>query len=411
MKKVKIPMIIACCLSLLLALAGCGGSSGSGESGISNESEASQGAGTPQGYSGAWRYDSDDNEYWLDLGENGRVFQYDVPQDLVSIGTWAETEEGVTVTWEYGTSLTMQLPDLALELQLTDDGEGGLLINGTGAPYTRDPDLEVPRTTVWTLGFYSWIDPESGYELCFYIDDSWDISDSNYDIEVEGPEGGTAVDGYAIMLTTTDGEELELTLSEEGTSVTGYGDMVFVRGDLIDDLYYEDDWGYEDGTYQEADVSDFYGSWEYTDVDEGVVVYEDGTFKWIGTVITFNGTYELEDGELVMDNGMRFTLDGEGGLIDLNGSRLVPTPPLDPSDIAPFVGEWSYDESTLYVSIYEDGTSDWTYYNGGSNTGTGWMEDDVLYVELDNGSIMEFSLYGDGLIDQNGNTLSRDSDF
>ena len=25
MKKVKIPMIIACCLSLLLALAGCGG--------------------------------------------------------------------------------------------------------------------------------------------------------------------------------------------------------------------------------------------------------------------------------------------------------------------------------------------------------------------------------------------------
>ena len=125
MKKVKIPMIIACCLSLLLALAGCGGSSGSGESGISNESEASQGAGTPQGYSGVWRYDSDDNEYWLDLGENGRVFQYDVPQDLVSIGTWAETEEGVTVTWEYGTSLTMQLPDLALELQLTDDGEGG----------------------------------------------------------------------------------------------------------------------------------------------------------------------------------------------------------------------------------------------------------------------------------------------
>lgn len=100
-----------------------------------------------------------------------------------------------------------------------------------------------------------------------------------------------------------------------------------------------------------------------------------------------------------------------GGLIDLNDSRLVPTPPLDPSDIAPFVGEWSYDEYTLYVSIYEDGTSYWTYYNGGTNTGTGWMEDDVLYVELDNGSIMEFSLYGDGLIDQNGNTLSRDSDF
>lgn len=89
----------------------------------------------------------------------------------------------------------------------------------------------------------------------------------------------------------------------------------------------------------------------------------------------------------------------------------MPTPPLDPSDIAPFVGEWSCDEYTFYVTIYEDGTSDWTYYNGGTNTGIGWMEDDVLYVELDNGSIMEFSLYGDGLIDQNGNTLSRDSDF
>lgn len=63
------------------------------------------------------------------------------------------------------------------------------------------------------------------------------------------------------------------------------------------------------------------------------------------------------------------------------------------------------------MTIYEDGTSDWTYYNGGTNTGIGWMEDDVLYVELDNGSIMEFSLYGDGLIEQNGNTFSRDSDF
>ena len=52
MKKVKIPMIIACCLSLLLALAGCGGSSGSGKSGISNESEASQGGRDPTGLFG-----------------------------------------------------------------------------------------------------------------------------------------------------------------------------------------------------------------------------------------------------------------------------------------------------------------------------------------------------------------------
>lgn len=411
MKKVKIPMIIACCLSLLLALAGCGGSSGSGESGISNESEASQGSGTPQGYSGTWRYDSDDNEYWLDLGENGRVFRYDVPNDMVTTGSWVETEDGVSVTWEYGAPPDMELPASATELELIDDGAGGLLIYGVGSPFTRVADLEVPRMTLWTLCAHRWVDPESEYELNFYIDGSWDICDSDYDTEAEGPEGGTAVDGYAIMLTTTDGEELELTLSEEGTSMTGYGDMVFVRGDLIDDLYYEDDWDYEDGIYQEADISDFYGSWEYTDVDEGVVIYEDGTYKWIGTVTTFNGTYELEDGELVMDNGMRYTLDEEGGLIDLNGSSLVPTAPLDPSDIEPFVGEWSYDEYTLYVTIYEDGTSDWTYYNGGTNTGIGWMEDDVLYVELDNGSIMEFSLYGEGLIDQNGNTLSRDSDF
>ena len=220
-------LLCTCLLLSLLGLTACGGSSGSESSGDPD---------APQGYQGTWRQVSDDTEYWLELGKNGRIFQYDVQLDLVTTGSWVETEEGVLVTREFLVPSDMEFSPSMFELPLIDNGEGDLLMRGVDdMRFTRAEDLEVPRTTVTTLNSYRWIDPEHEYELEFYWDGSWEIYDSEYDTLEEGDEDGTAINGYAITLTTLDGEELELTLSEEGTQITGYEGMTFVRGDLLAD--------------------------------------------------------------------------------------------------------------------------------------------------------------------------------
>ena len=71
------------------------------------------------------------------------------------------------------------------------------------------------------------------------------------------------------------------------------------------------------------------------------------------------------------------------------------------------MGQWVYDDFNIMVTIYEDGTCDWSRGDGTYNSGSCWMEGDVLRMELDDSTVMEFSLRGDGLIDHEGDTLSR----
>lgn len=326
MKRMKMCAIFACCLTLLLALAACGGSSSSDKSDSSGKPDSSSEPDAPQGYEGTWRHADGDTEYWLELGENGRIFLYDVQFDLVTTGSWVETEEGVMVTREFSVPSDMEVSASMFELPLIDDGEGGLTHGGADLLFIRAEDLEVPRTTVQTLDSYLWIDPKSEYELCFYWDGSWEIYDSGYEDLVEGDEDGTAIDGYAITLTTLDGEDLELTLSEEGTQITGYRDMVFVRSDILagreDEEDEEDEEGEYGEVYWEIYAYAFYGCWEYEDYYVWVDIREDGTYEWVDGDNASSGSYTMEEDELVLDSGLRFSLDESGGLIDSDGDAL-----------------------------------------------------------------------------------------
>ena len=397
MRKMRICAIFSCCLALLLALAACGGSDISGKSDSTGEPDA------PQGYEGTWRYVHEDAEQWLDLVENGRAFRYDVQYDRVTTGSWVETEEGVTVTWDVVVPPDMEFSASAFELQLIDDGEGGLLVYGVDPPFTRAEGLEVPRVTVWTLATHLWIDPENEYELCVYSDGSWDICDSDSETMAEGDEGGTAIDGHAITLTTLDGDKLELELSEEGTQIAGYGDMVFVRGDLLAGREDEDD-----EAYQETSTAAFIGWWEYQDYYVWVDIREDGTYEWVDGDNVSSGSYTMEEDELVLDNGLRFSLLKIGGLLDSDGDTLIRSTGPD-SDwgttasgtVSDFVGCWEYEDYYVWVDIREDGTYEWV---DGDNVGSGSYTIEGDELVLDNG--LRFAPDGSGgLIDSEGDTL------
>ena len=400
MRKMRICAIFSCCLALLLALAACGGSDISGKSDSTGEPDA------PQGYEGTWRYVHEDAEQWLDLVENGRAFRYDVQYDRVTTGSWVETEEGVTVTWDVVVPPDMEFSASAFELQLIDDGEGGLLVYGVDPPFTRAEGLEVPRVTVWTLATHLWIDPENEYELCVYSDGSWDICDSDSETMAEGDEGGTAIDGHAITLTTLDGDKLELELSEEGTQIAGYGDMVFVRGDLLAGREDEDD--EDDEAYQETSTAAFIGWWEYQDYYVWVDIREDGTYEWVDGDNVSSGSYTMEEDELVLDNGLRFSLLKIGGLLDSDGDTLIRSTGPD-SDwgttasgtVSDFVGCWEYEDYYVWVDIREDGTYEWV---DGDNVGSGSYTIEGDELVLDNG--LRFAPDGaGGLIDSEGDTL------
>ena len=397
MRKMRICTIFSCCLALLLALAACGGS---GKSDSTGEPDA------PQGYEGTWRYVHEDAEQWLDLVENGRAFRYDVQYDRVTTGSWVETEEGVTVTWDVVVPPDMEFSASAFELQLIDDGEGGLLVYGVDPPFTRAEGLEVPRVTVWTLATHLCIDPENEYELCVYSDASWDICDSDSETMAEGDEGGTAIDGHAITLTTLDGDKLELELSEEGTQIAGYGDMVFVRGDLLAGREDEDD--EDDEAYQETSTAAFIGWWEYQDYYVWVDIREDGTYEWVDGDNVSSGSYTMEEDELVLDNGLRFALLKIGGLLDSDGDTLIRStgPDYDwgttaSGTVADFVGCWEYEDYYVWVDIREDGTYEWV---DGDNVGAGSYTIEGDELVLDNG--LRFAPDGSGgLIDSEGDTL------
>ena len=412
--------IFACCLALLLALTACGGSSSSDKSDSSGKPDSSSEPDAPQGYEGTLRHADGDTEYWLELGENGRIFLYDVQFDLVTTGSWVETEEGVMVTREFSVPSDMEVSASMFELPLIDDGEGGLTHGGADLIFIRAEDLEVPRTTVQTLDSYLWIDPKSEYELCFYWDGSWEIYDSGYEDLVEGDEDGTAIDGYAITLTTLDGEDLELTLSEEGTQITGYRDMVFVRSDILagreDEEDEEDEEGEYGEVYWEIYAYAFYGCWEYEDYYVWVDIREDGTYEWVDGDNASSGSYTMEEDELVLDSGLRFSLDESGGLIDSDGDTLFPSTwpdsevePAPQVTVADFVGCWEYTAYDNWICIFGEGSSsgtyDWYQIDGLESSGSCYMDGETLYLK---GINLALTLdESGGLIDSDGDALFR----
>lgn len=137
------------------------------------------------------------------------------------------------------------------------------------------------------------------------------------------------------------------------------------RGDIVEDQ--------TPATVETVNAEDFYGCWKYTDLEDWVYIYGDGTYEWFEEDGSSEvGTYQMDGGELVMDDGLRYTLDGEGGLIDEDGDTLYPTELPDFTPVAYFEeggysfelemdgGRYGLDDALRY--FYLDGSHYTTAY-------------------------------------------------
>ena len=236
--------------------------------------------------------------------------------------------------------------------------------------------------------------------------DSWLVvyEDGTYDWDWEGilTSGSYTIEGDELVLD----EGYRFTMDGAGGLVDSDGDTLFASR-LPDD---------EDQSGGAAGIEDFIGCWEYEAYDLWLVVYENEAYDWISTTDSYSGTYAVEEGELVLDNGMRYTPDGAGGLTDQDGDALFASElsdsgsdgdeSVDEDIFQSFVGYWGYDDYDVWAYIYDDGTCEWYSSNGTSISGSCWMEGEVLRMELEDDTVMEFSLQGDGLVDHEGDTLS-----
>ena len=386
MRRMRICAVFACCLALLLTLTACGGSSG---------------------YEGTWRMEDDGFDLQLELGKDGQALYYDAQSGSLHFGSWSETEEGVIVTFD----------SAMYDFEMTSDGKDALRTWWAAEPFVRTKGLDIPRVTVQYLYYNLWIDAETDSELRFYDDGSWELRDGDSDTIDVGDERGMEIDGYAIILTSRNGKKTELEMSEDGGQITGYDDMIFVQTDISDVLGGDDeDDGGDAVENMGVDPAEFYGCCEYEAYDLWLVVYENEAYDWISTTDSYSGTYAVEEGELVLDNGMRYTPDGAGGLTDQDGDALFASElsdsgsdgdeSVDEDIFQSFVGYWGYDDYDVWAYIYDDGTCEWYSSNGTSISGSCWMEGEVLRMELEDDTVMEFSLQGDGLVDHEGDTLS-----
>lgn len=356
------------------------------------------------GYVGTWHCEAGDADFQMELEKDGQVFFYQTLNDFVYTGTWDETEEGVSVSLDY----------TDIEMELTANGKDELQNrNWSTPPFIRTKGMEVPRTTVETLSCFYWIDSKTNMELSVYDDGSWELCDDDYNTLNEGSEDSVKINGYDIVLTSDYGGELEMELSEDGSQITGYEDMTFRCITTVGD---DEDDGGDAVENVGVDPAEFYGCWEYEAYDLWLVVYENEAYDWISTTDSYSGTYAVEEGELVLDNGMRYTPDGAGGLTDQDGDALFASElsdsgsdgdeSVDEDIFQSFVGYWGYDDYDVWAYIYDDGTCEWYSSNGTSISGSCWMEGEVLRMELEDDTVMEFSLQGDGLVDHEGDTLS-----
>ena len=165
MRRMRICAIFACCLALLLALTACGGSSG---------------------YEGTWRMEDDGFDLQLELGKDGQALYYDALHDQLFPGSWEETEEGVTATFD---------TIVPLRFELTADGEDILRQEMAGISFVRAKGLEVPRVTISYLYQYYWVDAETDTELEFDDDGSWELLDDESDTIDVGSEGSVEIAG------------------------------------------------------------------------------------------------------------------------------------------------------------------------------------------------------------------------
>lgn len=238
--------------------------------------------------------------------------------------------------------------------------------------------------------------------------DSWLVvyEDGTYDWDWEGilTSGSYTIEGDELVLD----EGYRFTLDGADGLVDSDGDTLFASR-LPDD---------EDQSGGAVDFEDFIGCWEYDDADIGIWIdiREDWTYIWHWGTGSSSGECQLEGEELVTDNGRRYTLDGMGGLVDDEGDTLSPSQlpdsgsngdeSVDEDIFQSFVGYWGYDDYDVWAYIYDDGTCEWYSSNGTSISGSCWMEGEVLRMELEDDTVMEFSLQGDGLVDHEGDTLS-----
>ena len=284
MKRMRIFGILSCCLALLLALTACGGSGS---------------------YEGTWRWTEEGDEIQMELEENGQVLYYEVHSGMLHTGVWTETEDGIDVSIDDGVT------DLNF---YTTDRKDALQPWWTPTLFVKTNGLEVPRASIAYLECYLWIDAEAGGTLEVDEDGSWELTDNAYTILDEGGAGSVEIDGSDITLTSGNGNELKLEVSEDSKQLSCDNGMTFVRSNILDDQ-----------RSNSLDPAEFYGCWEYQDYYVWVDIRDDGTYEWVDGDNASSGSYTMEEDELVLDNGLRLSLLKIGGLLDSDGHALFPS--------------------------------------------------------------------------------------
>ena len=174
--------------------------------------------------------------------------------------------------------------------------------------------LEVPRASIAYLACYLWIDAEAGGTLEVGEDGSWELTDNAYTILDEGGAGSVEIDGNDITLTSGNGNERKLEVSEDSKQLSCDNGMTFVRSNILDDQ-----------RSNSLDPAEFYGCWEYQDYYVWVDIRDDGTYEWVDGDNASSGSYTMEEDELVLDSGLRLSLLKIGGLLDSDGHALFPS--------------------------------------------------------------------------------------
>lgn len=177
----------------------------------------------------------------------------------------------------------------------------------------------------------------------------------------------------------------------------------------------------------------FYGCWKEENHDIWIIFYEEFTYEmyWGEEETGMKGEYELYGEEIRLDAGPRYTPDEDGNLVDSSGEKLYPAEPpafiyditFDDEDgsfddvpsydderfetdeseeAAAFCGCWEYQDTDLWLCVYNDGSYEWYDEEGLYGGGSYYIEGGVLYLEQED---VTYEAKFGGLVASNGSTL------
>lgn len=166
----------------------------------------------------------------------------------------------------------------------------------------------------------------------------------------------------------------------------------------------------------------YYGCWKDENRQFWIIFYEDFTYEmyWGEDETGMRGKFELYGEEARLKAGPRYTPDGDGNLVNVSGDTFYPAePPAFVYDIvfdddygeyddvpapdderfeadeseeaAAFCGCWEYQDTDLWLCIYNDGTCEWYDAEGLYGVDTYYVEDGMITITFDGAGTFGYS--------------------